>query len=99
MLKDTVELVALMPTTVPSSLSLPLLKALVPLPVKTKPGAKEEAPLPPLPTESWPVKDGMKVRVLAVEVEILIKMLVSEVVATWITGPVRPDTELMAEVR
>ena len=99
MLKLTVEEVALMPATVPSSLKAPLRKGLVALPVKTKPGVKLEAPLPPLLTESWPVKLGTKVKVLAVEVLMEIKMLVSEEVEMWRPGPVRPETEVMAEVR
>jgi hypothetical protein len=60
----------------------PLDIALVPLPVKTKPGVKLAAPVPPLFTASCPVQLGIKVRVLAVVVDILIRILVSEVVAT-----------------
>jgi hypothetical protein len=99
MRKETVAEVALMPATVPLSLMRPLAIALVLLPVKTNPGAKEPAPVPPLATARVPVKLGMKVRVLAVVVEMEIKMLVSEVVATWIAGPVIPETWVMAEVK
>ena len=41
-----------------------------------------EVPVPPLATASWPVKLGMKVKVLAVVVEMEIRMLVSEELAT-----------------
>ena len=99
MLKLTVEEVALMPATVPLSLIKPLAMALVPLPIRLKPGAKELAPVPPLPTANWPVKLGTKVKVLAVEVLMLIKMLVSEVVAMAMAGPVRAEMEVIAEVR
>ena len=81
-LKVTVEEVALMPATVPLSLIRPLEIALVPLPMRLKPGAKVAAPVPPLATARVPVKLGMKVRVLAVVVEMEITMLVSEEVAT-----------------
>ncbi len=97
--KLTVEVVALMPTLVPSSLSLPGRKALVALPVKTKPGVKEPAPLPPLATANVPVQPGTKVKVLAVLVETEIKTLVSELVATWMDVPVIPETWVMAVVR
>ena len=91
--------VALTPATVPLSRIMPGVKAPVPWPVKTKPGVKLPAPLPPLATDRVPVKLGMKVKVLAVVVEILIRMLVSELVATWIEGPLIPETAVMAEVK
>jgi len=52
-----------------------------------------------LPAANVPLKAGMKVRVLAVVVEMLMEMLVSEVVATEIAGPVKPETEVMADVK
>ena len=82
MLKETVDDVAVMPATVPLSLMIPGVKAAATLPVKTKPGVKDAAPVPPLATASWPVKLGMKVKVLAVVVEMEIRMLVSEELAT-----------------
>ena len=94
-----VEEVALTPATVPLSRITPGLKAPVPCPVRTKPGVKDAAPLPPLLTARVPVKFGIKVRVLLVVVEMEITMLVSEVVATWIEGPLMPETAVMAEVR
>ena len=97
--KLTVEEVAPMPATVPLSRRMPGRIALVELPVKTKPGVKLPAPLPPLLTASVPVHPGIKVKVLAVVVETLMSMLVSEVVATWIAGPLIPETWVMAEVR
>jgi hypothetical protein len=59
----------------------------------------DAAPVPPRLTANWPVKPGTKVRVLAVEVLILMVMLVSEVVATAMAGPVRPETEVTAAVK
>jgi hypothetical protein len=58
-----------------------------------------EVPVPPLDTESWPVKPGIKVKVLAVVVEMLRVMLVSVLVATWIAGPVKAEMEVKAEVK
>ena len=81
MRKETVEEVALIPATKPLFLIRPLIR-LVPLPMMSKPGAKEEAPVPPLFTPNVPVKLGIKVRVLAVLVLIEITMFVSEPVAT-----------------
>jgi hypothetical protein len=49
--------------------------------------------------ESWPVQPGIKVKVLAVVVEMLMVILVSEVVATWIAGPERAEIEVIAEVK
>ena len=98
-LKETVEEVALTPATVPLSLKTPTVMAPVLCPVKTKPGVKLAAPEPPLATESWPVHPGTKVRVSAVVVLMLIRMLVSEEVATWRAEPVRPETEVKAEVK
>ena len=46
-LKEIVEEVAFTPATVPLSLKIPGAMALVPWPVKTKPGVKEAAPVPP----------------------------------------------------
>ena len=97
--KLTVEVVALIPATVPLSLKMPGVKAPVLLPVKAKPGVKEPAPLPPLVTANVPVQLGTKVRVLAVLVLMPMTMLVSEVVATWTPGPVKEDMEVKAEVR
>ena len=99
MLKDTVAEVALMPATVPLSRIRPTDKALVPLVIRSKPGAKLPAPVPPLATARVPVKEGMKVKVLAVVVEMEMTMLVSEVVATEMAGPVRAEMEVMAELR
>ena len=99
MLKLTVEEVALIPATVPLSLNNPGVKAEVPCPVKTKPGVKVPAPLPPLLTAKVPVQVGTKVKVLAVVVLTLMSMLVSELVATWIAGPVREEMEVRAVVR
>ena len=45
------------------------------------------------------MKLGMKVKVLAVVVEIETEMLASLVVATEIAGPVIPETEVIAEVK
>ena len=72
---------------------------LLSLPNKMSPAVKALAPVPPLATESRPVKPGMKVRVLAVVVEMLMVMLVSLPVATWTAGPVRAEMEVRAEVR
>ena len=144
-----VEEVALMPTTVPLSMSLPVLKAeelvqialkpFVPEPDKPEPAAamviwprvevvrvtlepairlttpqeplpcapkswpakvgEAEVAVPPLAMESWPVQPGIKVKVLAVVVEMLMVILVSEVVATWIAGPERAEIEVIAEVK
>ena len=58
-----------------------------------------DVPVPPLATDSWPVKLGTKVKVLAVEVLMEIKMLVSEEVAMWMPGPVRAEMEVKAEVK
>ena len=99
MLKDTVDEVAPMPATVPLSRIRPLAMALPALPIKLNPGAKELAPVPPLATESCPVKFGMKVRVLAVVVLMLMTMLVSLPVATAMAGPVRLEMEVNALVR
>ena len=52
MLKLTELDVAPIPATVPLSLMSPLARALVPFPIKLNPGAKLEAPVPPLATES-----------------------------------------------
>ena len=79
--------------------SRPLAMALLPLPVKTKPGVKEPAPVPPLATDRVPVQPGTKVKVLAVDVLILMTMLVSEPVATEMAGPVKAEMEVKAEVR
>ena len=96
--KLMVEEVALMPATVPLSLMTPL-AMVVPAPIKSKPGAKAEAPVPPLVTAKVPVKLGTKVKVLAVVVLMEIKMLVSEEVATWIRGPVMPEIVVRAAVK
>jgi hypothetical protein len=58
-----------------------------------------EVPVPPLATDNWPTKFGIKVKVLAVEVEMVMEMLVSELVATWMEGPLIPETAVMAEVK
>ncbi len=97
--KETVALVALIPATVPLLRIIPLVMAPVPFPIKSKPGAKLAAPVPPLFTASCPVKEGTKVRVFAVVVLTLIRMLVSLVVATWIAGPVRAEIDVRALVR
>lgn len=57
-----------------------------------------EVLVPPLAIDSWPVKFGMKVKVLAVVVLMPMTMLVSEVVATCRVGPVRAEREVKAEV-
>ena len=59
----------------------------------------EEVAVPPLATARVPLQPGIKVKVLAVVVETLIVMLVSEVVATWMAGPVNKEMEVKAEVR
>ncbi len=58
-----------------------------------------EVPVPPLATDSWPVKPGTKVRVLGVVVLMLMVILASEEVATWIAGPVKPEMEVRADVK
>ena len=58
-----------------------------------------DVPVPPLATESCPVKPGTKVKVLAVVVWMLTVMLASEVVATWMAGPVKAEMEVRAEVK
>ena len=58
-----------------------------------------DVPVPPLATESCPVKPGTKVKVLAVVVLMLTVMLASEVVATWMAGPVKAEMEVRAEVK
>ena len=73
--------------------------ALVPLPNKTSLEVRLLAPVPPRATESCPVKFGMKVRVLAVVVLMLMTMLVSLPVATAMAGPVRLEMEVNALVR
>ena len=98
-LKEIVEEVAFTPATVPLSLKIPGARAAVPWPVKTKPGVKEAAPVPPRPTANWPVQPGTKVRVLVVVVLMLKRILVSEELATWMEGPAIPETAVMAEVR
>jgi hypothetical protein len=56
-------------------------------------------PVPPRPGANTPVKEGIKVKVLAVVVLMLMTMLVSEVVATEMAGPVRAEMEVRAEVK
>ena len=56
-------------------------------------------PVPPLETAKVPLQPGIKVKVLAVVVEMLKVMLVSVVVATWIAGPERAEIEVIAEVK
>jgi hypothetical protein len=58
-----------------------------------------EVAVPPLATAKVPLHPGIKVKVLAVVVEMLIAMLVSVVVATWMAGPVKLEIEVKAEVR
>ena len=73
--------------------------ALVPLPTKRAYWVRLATPVPPLGTDNCPVKPGIKVKVLAVVVEMLKVMLVSVVVATWIAGPVKAEMEVIAEVK
>lgn len=56
-------------------------------------------PVPPLLIANVPVHPGTKVKVFDVVVEMLMVIFVSEVVATWTAGPVKPEKEVSAEVR
>ena len=71
----------------------------VPLPKRMALEVSVPTPVPPLFTAREPVQPGIKVKVLAVVVEILIWMLVSVPVATWIAGPVRAERLVKAEVK
>lgn len=73
--------------------------SLVPSKKGIAPVCQVVVPVPPLAVAKEPVQPGIKVRVLAVVVEMLIWMLVSEEVATWIAEPVKAEIEVKAEVR